>query len=479
MADHEPPVSGDLGAASDHRAVSPGPRARLWPLAMLAVWAAILIALGLVRGPSRAQSGDDGARLLIEGVAGVRQAYWARQLGAISSASDMLSGQTRDGLAKMKALAETENSVRAWRLYGLSQYMLGSGDWRASLAKIRDAEPRRRVADTDRELASWRAVLERDHYAGGTIGSSSTPTLALPRKGGGERVGALPRKGGGERVGALPRQGGGERVGAIPRQGGGERVGALPRQGGEDRARRRAASESRDFIESLNLGWFRHAALAAMYSNHGMSAQARASRNDALRSANRLTIGAVLFLLAALVGLALWCMGLFALMIVGRAGIRRRIVGLSSPPRFSAQALTMAAAAYFAGLVALRFVSPLLPDSVVAYLSGDGAASARAGLTILVGIIALAPPVAVMCRASSRVAIGPATIGLVRIRPWRDVAVGLAGYLAALPPLALTVFISTRLFEAGDSRMNPAVVDFASNNGLAPRLLLLLAGSVK
>jgi membrane protease YdiL (CAAX protease family) len=291
--------------------------------------------------------------------------------------------------------------------------LLGVGDWRAHLAAIRDATPRRPVALVDRELAQWRAALEPDALLGRPIGE-----------------------------------------------------------------RRRTAARAATFVRSMSLGWIRHPVLAEIYARHGLTREASQHRADAMRSVNRITLGAVLFILAALGGLALWCMGGFALAIIGRPSIMRHVAGLPALPPMLSRALAIAAASYFAGIVAVRFAVGLLPERAIAWLSADAATTARFGLSSAIAVLALVPPLVVLRRSGVGHLPTWQAIGLVRTRPFRDMAVGLSGYMAVLPPLIVTVLVSMRLFSESESRMNPAVVDFVASPSIWPRLMLLLAGSV-
>ena len=319
---------------------------------------------------------------------------------------------TRQAAMTMARLARETNSPQAWRRLALTRFMLEAGDWRSALLTLRTASPPRPLAEVDRELALWRVVLEKPRY----------------------------------------------------------------RWPYDSRRRDTVVNEARSFVEPLDLGWFRYAALAALYENSGSERVGERYRDLALRSTDRLTIAALIVVLVGLGGLGIWFTLLFGRLVLGRSAIRLHMSSFDPLSADHARSLTLAAAAYFAGMVLVRMLPGLLPQAALERLASD--AGLRSAVTAVAVALSLVPPLLVLRATGFIVSPGRAGIGLVRLRPARDLAAGLLGHASLLPLLAITLIISSQLFEPSASRVNPAIEEFASGSSVLSRFILLIAGAV-
>ncbi len=218
--------------------------------------------------------------------------------------------------------------------------------------------------------------------------------------------------------------------------------------------------------------------MAALYANHGMSEEARRHEEAALHSSDRLTIAVVLGILACLGGIGIWFALALARLALGREAIAKHVAEFPRVTPEQARSLSLAAAAYFVGLVGLKLIGPLLPDQAVEYLMDSKGDTVRLALTVLISLVSLAPPLLVLRVAGL---LGRGTVGILglsRPRFFRDPLAAMVGYAAALPALVLTVIISSALFDPSGSPVNPAIEEFVSGDSLVTRALMLLAGAV-
>jgi membrane protease YdiL (CAAX protease family) len=392
-------------------------RSRLAGLAPVLLGIAVVAAIALFQAPSRQATDEAATQLAIEGSIAVRQAYWATRRAPMDGVFENVAA-TR-ALSSLERLAKAENSAQEWRILAISRYILKAGRWQDALLALRHARPRRPALEVERELAIWRIAFAPD------MARDSSAAFKQPR----------------------------------PE--------AEP-----------CFHEAERFIGSLNLGWFRHPALAALYANHGMPEAARRHEASALRFSDRVTIAAVLLALVALGGLGVWCTLILGWLILGRTALLGHVASFKVLSRDQARSLTLATAAFFAGLVILRLAASALPRSFTAYLDADEAAASRALLSAVLGILSLLPPMAVLFYTGFIKGPGLASVGLVRWKPIRDPAAAAVAYAAAVPVLAVTLIISSLIFRETASPMNPAIEEFVSGGSMASRALMLLAGVV-
>ena len=395
---------------------------------MVPLAAVVIAAVASIQLPAKEDPSEKEARLLMEGRMGVRQTYWAANRAPVSMGVEAVAA--RQALRALEELAATRNTKQAWRLLALSQYILRSQGWRSSLGKLADAEPRQPLTEVDRELAMWRIVMEPHRVVGGKPSDTS---------------------------GMRP-------------------ASASANTPGQEQARR--LEDGRRFLASLDLGWYRHPALEALYRNHGLSEEARRHKADALRGADHLTIAVVLGVLAGLGGLGIWCTLLLMRLILGRDAFIRQIAEFPPIPGTHARHLAMAAAAYFVGLIALKMLSPVLSRWVAEAAVDERGRILRLALTAMIGVASLLPPALVLRAAGLLRFETIGVLGLTRLRMVRDPFAAIAAYMAAIPVLVLTLVVSSSLFDPSGSPVNPAIEEFVAGESVAAKALMLMMGVV-
>lgn len=262
-----------------------------------------------------------------------------------------------------------------------------------------------------------------------------------------------------------------------------ERELAMWRQALEERPKPEQVESLRAQIEELDLGWYEHLALEALYRNAGRPAEARAEADAAQQT---------LLWLALVLLLGLGLLGTGVLLGVGMALYvlwRRRHPAAPVPPALAVSPPTpispsKADALYTVFLVflATRAVLQLAAPLVLRPLLRDSALRTSPTVSLLLStalmLVSLAVPLAVYLRLSRRVGLTADDIGLRSRRPALDVLWGIGGYAVALPLLVLANLISERLFRGFETPLNPAITEFAGARSLFVQLLLFSQAAV-
>ena len=169
------------------------------------------------------------------------------------------------------------------------------------------------------------------------------------------------------------------------------------------------------FVRSLNLGWYEHVALAALYAKCGDAAEAERHRAIALKPTDRLSVMLVVGGIVGLVG----CILLFVatVMALTRRGSGRPVFDVPPLPEVAARVLVFAAAAYFGGLVVLRLcVVPLASPLTGRIHDTQTLITCEAVLNLVAGLLSLVPPVAVLVYMGRRIGLTAADIGRASCR---------------------------------------------------------------
>lgn len=231
------------------------------------------------------------------------------------------------------------------------------------------------------------------------------------------------------------------------------------------------------FLRSLEIGWYRHVALAALFDRCGQTAEAERHRRIALRPTDRLGGLVVGSMLVALVGSALLLVTTVVLIVRQRSG--RPVSMLAPLPEVAVRVLTYASAAYFGGLALLRLVVPYVANPILqASPTDQWAISLRAVVNAGTALLSLLAPCLLLVVRGRGIGLTGTDLGLGHPRLLRHFLMGLGGYAVGLPLVVLAVALSARVFEPTTSRVNPAALDFALASGPMPRGLLIVLGCI-
>ncbi|HSV72631.1 MAG TPA: type II CAAX endopeptidase family protein [Chthonomonadales bacterium] len=234
-----------------------------------------------------------------------------------------------------------------------------------------------------------------------------------------------------------------------------------------ERAREIVAS-----LERMRLGWYRLVAREIVYTRASMGAEARDARQLATRWFWRL-----MPLAALMLGAAVWGMGLLALALFAMATKRLRpslrwMLTNSAPGRLDRRRADVLYATFLIYLLA--FLTAKLVGPLALPLLGDPPsvrAQHAASVTLMV-LVTVAPLLAYrrFCRQHG---MGAEHLGL-RKRPWLPEALwGVAAYCATLPLVIGATLLSAWVFDEQASPLHPIVTEMAV---LAdPIVMLLLA----
>jgi membrane protease YdiL (CAAX protease family) len=243
----------------------------------------------------------------------------------------------------------------------------------------------------------------------------------------------------------------------------------------------------RNQIADLDLGWYKHIALEAMYRQAGMQEEALAESQDAMRSTSFFTAMVIAAFLLGLTGIGLG-IGLFLYLrwrqdnpnVLLRAPWQRILETTPIPPlsREKANALYSIFLCYMISFAVVRFaISWTIRALVGGSLSRLGP---TLGALISIGVMCLPllPPYILYRRLKQRVGIRAADIGFRTRGIGGDILWGVAGYAIALPLIWYANIISLRLFHTLNTPLNPAITEFTSSHSVIYQLTVLTQAAV-
>ncbi|MGC8667316.1 MAG: CPBP family intramembrane glutamic endopeptidase [Chthonomonadales bacterium] len=226
-------------------------------------------------------------------------------------------------------------------------------------------------------------------------------------------------------------------------------------------------------VRQLNLGWFEHLALSALYRNASMPLQAAKEEEAALGSALVLQTCLSFLALAAVLGTAL---GVAAVTAILR---RRRPWWLTPVPAepvsvHQSHVLKAIFGSYVAAYLLLEIVLSQIGRPI-----SQAQPVVRVAASLLLTVIWALVPYDVY-RSWGRVAgITPSFIGWRTRNLFADVLFGVCGYMVALPLVALATVVSSWVFRAFESPVHPALMEFAGSRSAWVHVLLFIqAGCV-
>jgi membrane protease YdiL (CAAX protease family) len=236
-----------------------------------------------------------------------------------------------------------------------------------------------------------------------------------------------------------------------------------------------ASSEVPDYekrLSDLDLGWYHHLALEALYQNAGMAVEARnqedAANGSTSRMLNTLTIGTVV----GFVGL------FFAITQVASATRKKRSpwdefqltpvtaqTGLPPINREQADALYSAFIIYLASFALIRLVMTQVvyrfAHDMLSSLPPEGAV----GLQLALGVAAVVPALAWLWWKSKSNGMRISRLGLKSTKLGQDILWGIGGYVVALPLVYIATIISNLLFGGMQSPSHPVLAELAVTHG--------------
>lgn len=394
--------------------------------ALLLVLAALFASSMLSLRGEQGKKADDTARLLLDTALKARLVYALRSMSLGSAGEgDRTQQEVLRDLAK---LAEVSPSPLALRRLALMQRLTGDPHWAATLLRLRALPLTTASAfDIERELAMWGRVLDNARYP--------SPTRPPP----------------------------------------GLRFGQPPEE--ESRLHVGDVEVMRAQIKRMELGWYAHLALEALYRRAGMTQAAKGESDAARQTWFAMILLGLLALGVGLLGLALGG-GAVVFFFWRRANPN---AALPRPLRFTpplplarpqADALYTVFLVYLMAFALVRFGAGWILRPL---LAGAGMKMTPAiGMTLSLALMAcsLALPFAAFRRLAARYGLTAADIGLHLRTVWGDIVWGIGGYAVWLPLLWITSLLSTWLFRGFETPLNPAITEFAGSHNLLLQLLL-------
>lgn len=231
-------------------------------------------------------------------------------------------------------------------------------------------------------------------------------------------------------------------------------------------------------VQGLHLGWFRHLALADLYTRAGLNTRAAAERTAAEISAVHTVslLGAVVVVMATigLIGFIL-LIAFLTSMSSGQAITRDEPLPESEPARsFVAGYLLEAFVVYLTATIGIQAVAAgiLLTNPMLD--KPQTAVGLTFGVYVAAGLVAFA----YLAWRLRRAGWSWSTIGLITRNPGKDILWGIGGYAASLPLILIAGLLSRVLGRYVQTPSNPVVPLFVEANTASQRILLFLLVSV-
>lgn len=226
-------------------------------------------------------------------------------------------------------------------------------------------------------------------------------------------------------------------------------------------------------VRRLNLGWFQHLALAALYTNSRKPAEAAKEEEAALRSALAMQTCLSAMALAAVFGAALGA-------TVAVSFLRRPRPRWLTPMPVEAISLQQQRIlqTIFGSYLAAYLLLQIVLSQAALPLAGAHP-GVRISVALLLTFVWALVPYDVYRSWGRAAGITPALIGWRTQNLAADVLFGVGGYMVALPLVALATAVSSWVFRAFESPVHPALMQFAESRSAWVHLLLFLqAGAV-
>lgn len=236
-------------------------------------------------------------------------------------------------------------------------------------------------------------------------------------------------------------------------------------------------------INRMELGWYRHIALAALYERAGMLEAARRERAASLRSSIVLIILAPLLILAVITGLSL---GVVLAIFYTR---KRKHPEIPLPPalvparlpeftRLQSDALYTTFLVYLLTFIFLRVTGGSLLQPFLRKTFGVPSVELLLLLSLSMMAISLAVPLGLLALLSRRVGLRFRDIGWGTDNLWLDIAWGVGGYLIAIPLMLLSTLLSSWLFRGVESPLHPVILEFMGSPGPLAQALLFTQAAI-
>jgi membrane protease YdiL (CAAX protease family) len=237
-------------------------------------------------------------------------------------------------------------------------------------------------------------------------------------------------------------------------------------------------------LQQMGLGWYEHVAAELAYRNAGDFAGEERARDRALRSTAVLGAVSAAAVLLGLCGLGLLAVGIGYVRVYLRKHDPLDLPGFlrpTTPPVLSpakADLLYLVFIVFLLSLVAARFAQDVLPAALLGKDIRQLGTGHRLAYSFAMLGIMLLPATALLVAGGRRVGLRAWEIGLYRAGFWKEATFGALCWVAALPVLAASLYISSQLFRGVETPINPAVTQFASAGTLWLQLLLFVQVAV-
>jgi membrane protease YdiL (CAAX protease family) len=238
-------------------------------------------------------------------------------------------------------------------------------------------------------------------------------------------------------------------------------------------------------VHRMELGWYAHIALEALYRGAGLETEAVNEARLANRSSARVFLLGMLGAIAGVLGLGLCA--LLGLRLLSTARRYRppltpldRLLTPRAPWPYTPRQrsiLYYLFISYLASVAILRIATGWLGVSPLLGASTDRPVQSLA-LAIRLSLLPLVLPTLLLLRVARREFIKPAALGFCTANWKVDVLCGVAGYMSSIPLLYVARTLSERLFRGVETPVNPAISSFAGTESTLFQALIFLQAAM-
>jgi len=239
----------------------------------------------------------------------------------------------------------------------------------------------------------------------------------------------------------------------------------------------------RQRIERMELGWYRHIALEALYERAGMLEAARREHAASLRSSLVLFILVPVLLMVVIAGFTL---GAMLILLYWRKykhpefSLPKALVPVRLPEftRPQSDALYTVFLVYLLTFVILRVVAGSLLQPLLRKATSMPSAEWLLLLSLSLMLISLVIPLGLLAWWNRRVGLCFRHIGWGTHHLGWDMAWGVAGYVMAIPLVLISTLISAWLFRRVESPLHPVILEFMRSPSLLAQVLLFIQAAI-
>ncbi len=236
-------------------------------------------------------------------------------------------------------------------------------------------------------------------------------------------------------------------------------------------------------IDAMDLGWYRHLAIEALYRKSGMRDRAEEASARAQRPFNRSIVVGIVGFFVLLAGLGIGLMMAFYLNWARKNphAPKPRLLELRPPPpltRPKGEALYLVFLIYLVSFAVMQHGFGRLLGFLIGARLRDAPDSLIQLLSVVTISAWLAVPVVALLKLAPRTGLTREDIGLRSRDVLGDIMWGVGGWMTALPLALIVSVAATYVFQGIESPAHPSVLELAASRDVLAILLMFAQAAI-